>query len=216
MAFTYSELKTAIQDYMENDETTFTNSLDTFIKNTEERILKEVELLGFRKNVTGTLTSDSPYLGMPTDYLAPFSLAVIDSDSNYNYLLLKHVSFIREYTPAAATTGTPLYYAQFDEDSFILAPTPSAALTMELHYFYQPSSLTAGADSGTTYISTYAPDALLYGSLLEAAVFMKLGAEEFSIYQDRYDREMVRLKNWSEGKNTRTEDRYDRIRSQPS
>ena len=83
MAFTYSGLKTAIQDYMENDETTFTNSLDTFIKNTEERILKEVELLGFRKNVTGTLTSGSPYLGMPTDYLAPFSLAVIDSDSNY-------------------------------------------------------------------------------------------------------------------------------------
>jgi hypothetical protein len=216
MAFTYSGLKTAIQDYMDNDETTFTNSLDTFIKNTEERILKEVELLGFRKNVTGTLTSGSPYLGMPTDYLAPFSLAVIDSDSNYNYLLLKHVSFIREYTPASATTGTPKYYAQFDEDSFILAPTPSAALTMELHYLYQPASLTTVGSSGTTYISTYAPDALLYGCLLEAAIFMKLNDAELAMYQNRYDREMVRLKNWAEGKNTQTEERFDRVRTRPS
>ena len=216
MAFTYSGLKTAIQDYMENDETTFTNSLDTFIKNTEERILKEVELLGFRKNVTGTLTSGSPYLGMPSDYLAPFSLAVIDSDSNYNYLLLKHVSFIREYTPAAATTGTPKYYAQFAEDSFIVAPTPGAGLTMELHYLYQPPSLTTVGSSGTTYISTYAPDALLYGCLLEAAIFMKLNDAELAIYQDRYDREMVRLKNWAEGKNTQTEERFDRVRTRPS
>mgnify|MGYP003656796387 CR=1 FL=1 len=216
MAFTYSGLKTAIQEYMENDETTFTSSLNTFIKNAEERILKEVELLGFRKNVTGTLASGNPYLAMPSDYLSSFSLAVIDSDSNYNYLLLKHVSFIREYTPAAATSGTPKYYAQFSSDSFIVAPTPSAALTMELHYWYQPTSLTSGAESGTTYISNYAPDALLYGSLLEAAVFMKLSPEDFSIYQDRYDREMVRLKNWAEGKNPRSEARYDRVRTQPS
>ena len=212
MAFTYSQLKTAIQNYMENDETTFTNTLDTFIQQAEERILKEVELLGFRKNVTGTLTADSPYLGMPTDYLAPFSLAYIDASNNYNYLLLKHVSFIRDYTPAEATTGGPAYYAQFDEDSFIVAPTPSSNFTVELHYFYQPTSLTAGAESGTTYISTYAPNVLLYGSLLEASSFMKLDPNEMIAYETRYNTEMLRLKNWAEGKNPQSEDRYDRLR----
>tara|TARA_Y100001949_G_C15947920_1_gene313319 strand:+ start:21 stop:671 length:651 start_codon:yes stop_codon:yes gene_type:complete len=216
MAFTYSQLKTAIQNYMENDEDTFTSTLDTFIQQAEERILKEVELLGFRKNVSGTLTADSPYLGMPTDYLAPFSLAYIDASSNYNYLLLKHVSFIRDYTPAEATTGAPAYYAQFDQDSFIVAPTPSSSFNVELHYFYQPTSLTAGAESGTTYISNYAPNVLLYGSLLEACSFMKLDPNEMIAYETRYNNEMMRLKNWAEGKNPHSEDRYDRLRTPKS
>ena len=108
MAFTYATLKTAVQDYMENDETTFTNNLDNFIKVTEEDILKNVELNYFRKNVTGTAASGNAYLSMPSDFLAPFSLAVINS-SVYTYLLLKHPSFIRDYTPNASTTGAPVY-----------------------------------------------------------------------------------------------------------
>ena len=122
--FTYSSLKTAIQDYLDSSETTFVNNLNTFITTTEERILKNVQLPVFRKNVTGTLSQTNTYLSTPDDYLSSFSLAVIDGSNNYSYLLLKQVSFIRDFTPQAATTGKPLYYAQFDEDSFIVAPTP--------------------------------------------------------------------------------------------
>ena len=173
MSWTYSSLKTAIQDYAESTETSFTTHLDDFIKTTEERILKSVQLDDFIKNVTGTATSGSAYLGAPSDFLSSFSLAVIDSSSNYNYLKLKHPSFIRDYTPAAATTGQPKYYADFDDDTFILAPTPDSNYTFELHYFYRPSSLTSAGDSGTTWLSTNAPNALLYGSLTEAMTYLK-------------------------------------------
>ena len=161
MSFTYSGMKTAIQNYMDNSETTFTNTLDTFIKQAENRIFNTIELNVFRKNVTGTASSGNQYLSAPTDFVAPLSLAVLDSDSKYTYLLLKHPSFMRNYTQAASTTGVPKYYGQFDDDTFILAPTPNANLTFELHYLYQPASLTAAGDSGTTWISDNTPDLLL-------------------------------------------------------
>ena len=148
MSWTYATLKTAIQDYAESTESSFVTHLPDFIKTAEERILKAVQLDDFIKNVTGTATASSAYLGAPSDFLSSFSLAVIDSDSNYNYLKLKHPSFIRDFTPASATTGTPKYYAEFDDDTFILAPTPSTNFTFELHYFYRPSSLTSAGDSG--------------------------------------------------------------------
>jgi len=211
MAFTYATLKTAIQDYMENDETTFANNLDNFIKNTEEDILKNVELNYYRKNVTGTATSGSQYLGTPTDFLAPFSLAVINS-SVYYYLLLKHPSFMRDYTPNASTTGQPKYYGEFDNDTFILAPTPDDNYTFELHYFYRPTSLTAGASDGTTYLSNNMPNVMLAGSLLQAAIFMKLDAAELGTYKQNYDKELAQLKSWAEGKTTKEEMRYDKTR----
>jgi hypothetical protein len=211
MSFTYATLKTAIQDYMENDETTFTNNLDNFIKNTEEDILKNVELNYYRKNVTGTATSGSAYLGMPSDFLAPFSLAVISS-SVYYYLLLKHPSFIRDYTPNASTTGQPKYYGEFDNDTFILAPTPDDNYTFELHYFYRPTSLTAGAADGTTYLSTNMPNVMLAGSLLQAAIFMKLDAAEIGTYKQNYAKELTQLKSWAEGKTTTEQMRYDKTR----
>jgi len=211
MAFTYATLKTAIQDYMDNDETTFANNLDNFIKNTEEDILKNVELNYYKKNVTGTATSGSQYLGTPSDFLAPFSLAVISS-SVYYYLLLKHPSFMRDYTPNASTTGQPKYYGEFDNDTFILAPTPDDNYTFELHYFYRPTSLTAGASDGTTYLSNNMPNVMLAGSLLQAAVFMKLDAAEIGTYKQNYDKEMMQLKSWAEGKTTKEEMRYDKTR----
>ena len=211
MAFTYATLKTAIQDYMENDETTFANNLDNFIKNTEEDILKNVELNYYRKNVTGTATSGSQYLGTPSDFLAPFSLAVINS-SVYYYLLLKHPSFMRDYTPNASTTGQPKYYGEFDNDTFILAPTPDDNYTFELHYFYRPTSLTAGASDGTTYLSNNMPNVMLAGSLLQAAIFMKLDAAEIGTYKQNYAKELTQLKSWAEGKTTKEEMRYDKTR----
>jgi len=211
MAFTYATLKTAIQDYMDNDETTFANNLDNFIKTTEEDILKNVELNFYRKNVTGTATSGNAYLGMPSDFLAPFSLAVISS-SVYYYLLLKHPSFIRDYTPNASTTGQPKYYGEFDNDTFILAPTPDDNYSFELHYFYRPTSLTAGASDGTTYLSTNMPNVMLSGSLLQAAIFMKLDTAETGTYKQNYEQDIMQLKSWAEGKTTKEEMRYDKTR----
>ena len=122
MSFTYSQLKTAIQEYTESTETSFVSNLNNFIETAEERILKNVQLDDFKKNAEGEVSTASPYLTCPDDFLAPFSLAVIDSSSNYNFLLLKQVSFIRDFSPNASTTGLPKYYAEFDEDSFIIGP----------------------------------------------------------------------------------------------
>jgi|TARA_R100000479_G_C6308688_1_gene173161 hypothetical protein len=215
MSYTYSQLKTAVQDYMQNDESTFVSNLNNFIENAEDRILKLVEIDNFRKNVTGAVTASNTYLAAPSDFLAPFSLALIDSSNNYNYLKFKHVSFIRDYTPAAATTGTPLYYALFDDNTFILAPTPNAAFSMELHYLYRPGSLTAAGDSGTTWISKNAPETILYGTLVEAAVFMK-NFESVPLYEQRFLQSLDRLKNMAEGRRTRQEYRYDQLRREPT
>ena len=214
MTWTYSSLKTAIQDYSESTESSFVTHLDDFIKRAEERTLKSVQLDDLIKNVTGTATSDSAYLGAPTDFLAPFSLAVIDGDSNYNFLKLKHPSFIRDFTPASATTGEPKYYAEFDEDTFILAPTPNSNYTFELHYFYRPSSLTSAGDSGTTWLSTNAPNVLLYGSLAEAMVYLK-NHEASPIYEQRFQEALALIKNLGEGKSTRDQYRYDQVRRPP-
>ena len=207
MSFTYATLKTAIQNYCETSETTFDNNLSVFIKEAEERVLKNVEMPVFRKNVTGTATASNTYLSMPSDFLAPYSLAVISS-SVYYYLLLKHVSFIRDYTPNSSTTGLPKYYALFDDTTFLLGPTPDSNYNFELHYKYRPSSLTAGADGGTTWLSTNAPDALLYGSLVEAAAFLK-SPEEVGQYEQRFKEALGALTRFGEGYGVRDEYRDD-------
>jgi len=210
--FTYSSLKTAIQDYLDSSETTFVNNLDNFIQTTEERILKNVQLPVFRKNVSGTLTSDNTYLSTPDDYLSSFSLAVIDGSNNYSYLLLKQVSYIRDYTPQAATTGKPLYYAQFDEDSFIVAPTPDSNYNVELHYYYRPNSLTTLGDSGQSWLSENAPNAMLYGSLVEGAYFLKQDPNTIALYETRYQEALATLKLLGEFKNLRDEARNDQVK----
>tara|TARA_R110002124_G_scaffold60997_3_gene167267 strand:+ start:1452 stop:2099 length:648 start_codon:yes stop_codon:yes gene_type:complete len=214
MTWTLSTLKTAIQDYSESTETSFVTNLPNFIKTAEERILKTVQLDDFIKNVTGTATASSPYIGSPSDYLSSNSLAVIDSSSNYNYLQLKHPSFIRDFTPASSTTGLPKYYAEFDENTFILAPTPDTTYTFELHYFFRPSSLTSAGDSGTTWLSDNAPNALLYGSLTEAMVYLK-NYESLPIYEQRFQEAIALLKNLGEGKSTQDQYRYDQVRRSP-
>tara|TARA_R100001143_G_scaffold52567_1_gene47857 strand:- start:1433 stop:2077 length:645 start_codon:yes stop_codon:yes gene_type:complete len=213
MAFTYTTLKSAIQDYTQNTETTFTNNLARFILNAEERILKEVELDDFRKNVTGTATQSSKYLTKPTDFLAPFSLSVVNSSEN-EFLLYKHVTFLQDYTPNPTTTTTPKYYADWDEDSFILAPTPDANYTMELHYFYRPQSITA-SDDGTSWLGTNAELALMYASLVEAYTFMKGESDLLQLYNQRYMEALQTMKNLGEGKNNSDQYRYDNIRRPP-
>jgi len=214
MSWTYATLKTAIQDYMESTESSLVSNLDNFIETTEERILKNVQLDDFRKNVVGDMTTSSPYLGSPSDFLAPFSLAVIDGSGNYSYLLLKQVSFIRDFSPNPTTTGLPKYYAEFDEDTFIIAPSPDSDYSTELHYYYRPNSLTSAGDSGTTWLSENAPNAMLYGSLVEASTYLK-SYESIPVYESKFQEALLGLKNLGEAKSTRDQYRYDEIRREP-
>ena len=330
---TYSELQSLIKNYLQNTETTFVSDIPNIIKQAEDRILQAVKLPDFRKNVTGILTSGNQYLSTPSDFLDNFSLAVLDIDNNYNYLLFKDVNFIREAypivgsgtttytvtvasgvntygsgnkyylnginspiikltegqtykfdqsdssnlnhplrfsitsngtwgegteyttgvttagtpgsagayteitvavdaptlyyyctnhtgmggqanTPIGPVTGTPKHYALFDDASFIVGPTPNASYDVELHYFYKPTSITSGADSGTTWLSVYATNALLYGCLLEGYIYMKGDADMLTVYNQKYNEAIARLKNLGEGENTTDQYRDDVVRTQ--
>ena len=211
MTMTYGELKQAIQDYTENDETTFVNNLPLFIRLSEERILKSVQLNLFQKNQFGTMTTGNQYLAAPSDFLAPFSLS-IDVSGDAEFLLFKDLDFVQTYTPDPTTTGQPKYYAQFDVDNFILAPTPDANYTVDIHYLYRPTSITAGADSGTSWLSTNAEISLLYASLIEAYTFMKGDPNLMQMYNQRYMEGISRLKNLGEAQETIDEYRYGTIR----
>ena len=210
MAFTFTTLKTAIQDYTQNTETTFTNQLSRFIINSEERILKECQLDVFRRNVSGSLTTSSKFLAKPEAFLSPFSLSVIVSSEN-KFLLYKQVTFLQDYTPNPATTGEPLYYGDWNDESLIVAPTPDDDYAVELHYFYRPTSITATSD-GTSWLGTNAELALLYGALVEAYTFMKGETDLLQLYNARFQESLQWLKNLGEGMQTRDEYRYDRLR----
>ena len=210
MAFTFATLKTAIQDYTDNSETTFTNNLTRFIVNTEERILKECQLDVFRRNSQGTTSASTKFLSKPTDFLAPFSLSVVNDSSN-EFLLYKQVTFLQDYTPNPATTGVPLYYGDWNDETFLLAPTPNDAFTMELHYFFRPASITVTSD-GTSWLGDNAQLTMLYGSLVEAYTFMKGEQDLLTLYNNRYMESLQGLKNLGEALQTKDEYRYDRIR----
>lgn len=210
----YQELFETIKGYVENDfpDTSWTDSagtgtatltsteqVNTFIKQAEQRIYNSVQILALRKNVTGVTTSGNKYLSTPSDWLANFSLAVVDpTTGGYEYLLDKDVNYIREAFPYPATTGKPTHYAYFDEDSYILGPTPDAAYTVELHYFYYPTSI---VDAGTSWVGDNFDSVLLYGSLLEAYTFMKGEKDVLDNYVARYNESLAMLKQLSEGKN---------------
>jgi len=211
MTLTYGELKQAIQDYCEYDETSFVNNLPLFIRLAEERIFKNVRLNVFQKNVGGTLTSGNQYLAAPTDFLSPFSLSLTSSGSKV-FLDFKDLDFVQTYTPDPSTTGEPKYFAQFDVDNFVVAPTPDASYTVDLHYLYRPASLTAGADSGTTWLSQNAEMAMLYGSLVEAYTYMKGETNLISLYNNRFMEALTRLKNLGEGLEPNTDYRDGRLR----
>jgi hypothetical protein len=200
MSFTYGQLKQALQDYLETTETTFVNNLPLFIRLSEERILKNVQLSLFRKNVTANATSGNQYLACPTDFLAPFSLSYTDAGNDKIFAEFKDVSFVQEYAPDPAVTGAPRYYAQFDNTNFILGPAPNSAYSMELHYFYRPTSLTAGSDNGTTWLSINAELTLFYGAMVEAYLFLKGDPDMMGNYDKRFQESLVGLKMLGEAK----------------
>jgi|TARA_Y100000114_G_scaffold154784_1_gene177518 hypothetical protein len=223
---TLAELKTLIQNYVENEETTFVNSLDDFIKNAEERIFELVQFDFFRKNVTGSLTAGNTYLTTPSDFQMSFSLAVIDGNGDYHYLDKKHPSFMREYIVDPTDTtlrDLPKYYADFDKElstatnngsTLIVSPVPDSNYSVELHYLFKPTSLVT--DTTGTWLSTNARNALLYGCLVEANIFLKGESDMQQQYEQRFMMEISRLKNLAEARGRRDEYRYDSLRSSVS
>jgi hypothetical protein len=192
----YTQLVQSIQDYTQNEETSFVSNIPNFVQQAEERINRSIMLPELRKNATASTTADNKYLARPSDFLAVFSLAVIDGDGDYTYLLDKDVNFIREAYPSASTTGLPLYYSQFDGDTsgeegnFILGPTPDANYDVELHYYYDPESIVT---AGTSWYGDNAEAALLYGSLIEAYTYMKGENDLVGLYTQRYNEAMGQL-----------------------
>jgi hypothetical protein len=212
----YAQLTSTIKAYAENDfpETvdsfTSADQIATFVRQAEQRIYNAVQILALRKNVTGFTTASNKYLGTPVDWLSNFSLAVIDPvTGEYEYLLGKDVNFIRQSFPFPAVTGKPTHYAYWDENSFILGPTPDARYEMELHYFYYPESIVT---AGTSWLGNNFDSALLYGALLEAATFMKSDPDILATYANRYESTLELLKQLSEGKNRSDSYRNGQIR----
>lgn len=211
MSFTYGQLKQAIQDYVEYDETTFVNNIPLFIRMAEERIIKQVQLSLFRKNATATAFANQQYLRCPSDFLAPFSLSFTGVDGDKFFIDFKDPSFVQEYNPDPTTTGQPRYFAQFDVTNFLLAPTPAVEYTAELHYFYRPQSITALADDGTTWLSENGEMALLYGALLEANIFIKGEQDTMQMYASRLQESIAGLKQLGEAKEVTDEYRRGKI-----
>lgn len=191
----YTELKTNIEDICENSFTD--DQLAMFTQQAEQKIYNTVQIPALRRNVTGNVTSGNKYLSTPSDFLYSYSLAVVDGSGNYTYLLNKDVNFIREAYPGPSSTGLPKHYAYFDDNSFILGPTPDSSYEMELHYGYYPESIVT---AGTTWLGDEFDSALLNGALIEAIRFMKGEQDVVAMYEKLYVQAIGLLKNLGDGK----------------
>jgi hypothetical protein len=200
----YAELTAQIWAYLQTDDDGLGGMTDTIIRQAEERIVRSVQLPYFRKNVTGNVTSNNKYLATPSDFLSVFSIAVINA-GDQTYLLPKDVAFIREAYPSATAVGVPKYYGIFDENTFILGPTPGSSYDVELHYYYEPASI---VDTGTSWLGDNAENALLYGCLVEAYTVLKGETDLMQVYVERYNDAITQLKVLGEGR-----DRSDTYRN---
>jgi len=204
----YAALSSNIQAYTENTEANFIAEIPVFVQQAEQRIYNNVQFPSIRKNVTGVMSINNKYLACPNDFLAVYSMAVIDATGAYEYLLNKDVNFIRSAYPTPTETGLPRYYALFgptvassvitDELSFILGPTPDDAYDVELHYYAYPESITVAADGRTWLSDNYSP-VLLYGTLLEAYVFLKGEQDMLVAYKAKYDEALSQLNRLGTG-----------------
>jgi hypothetical protein len=215
---TYTELVQFVADICEN--TFLTDDMNMFIRQAEQKIYNTVQLASLRKNVTGTTTTSNKYLSAPTDFLSAYSVAAVRADGEYHYLLIKDVNFIREAYPKATDTGFPEHYAIFGPNSalpneltFILGPTPDAAYTVEVHYYYYPESIVT---AGQTWLGDNFDSALLNGTLVEALRYMKGEADMVALYQSMYDRAMIQLKQLGDGKQRQDAYRDGQVRLQVS
>jgi hypothetical protein len=199
----YAELRQAIQDYTETTESIFVQNIPTFVEQAEERIYNTVQIPALRRNVTGNVTATNKYLACPDDFLSVYSLAAVDATGRYEYLLNKDVNFIRQAYPNPNSTGLPRYYALFGprsgnstELSFILGPTPDAAYSMELHYFYYPESIVT---AGTSWLGDNYSPVLLYGALREAYLFQKGEQDLIANVEAKYNEALQQLNRLGTG-----------------
>jgi len=202
----YAQLSDAIQAYTENTEANFIAEIPVFVQQAEQRIYNTVQFPSLRKNMTGVVSTTTPYLSAPSDYLATYSLAVIDASGNYEYLLNKDVNYIRQAYPSASDIGLPRYYALFGptvssytistELSFILGPKPDADYSVELHFYYYPQSIVTAS---TTWLGDNFDSVLLYGSLVEAYTYMKGEADIMTFYNQKYMEALALAKRLGDG-----------------
>ena len=195
----YTEISQAIQDLLENTEALFVSNIDLFLTTAELEIYNSVNIPTLRRNVTGHLTAHNKYLSCPLDFLSVYSLAVVDAAGVYSYLLNKDVSFMREAYPNPSVYGQPKFYALFgpsildlNELTLITAPTPDASYEVELHYNYNPESITVAA-TGRTWLSDSFPNVLLYGAIRVANLFMKAEADMVGYYEQKYSEAMTQF-----------------------
>ena len=200
----YTQLSNAIQAYTENTETNFVANIPVFVTQAEERIFNSVQFPSLRSNVTGVMTTNNKYLQCPTDFLAVYSLAVINASGEYEYLLNKDVNFIRQAYPKPTDTGIPRYYALFGprsdnaaELTFILGPTPDAGYSAELHYFFYPPSITVSPY--TSWLGDNFDPVLLYASLVEAYTYMKGENDMMALYNGKYQEALALAKRLGDG-----------------
>ena len=205
----YAELVQAIQDYTETNEALFVANIPLFVQQAEERIYNAVQIPAIRKNQIGNFTSGDHYLALPDDYLASFSLAVIDADGNYDYLIDKDVNFIRQSYPTAADVGVPKYYAQFTPYVYIIGPTPDSNYQTELNYYTYPESIVT---AGTTWLGNNFETVLLYGSLREAVIFQKGEQDMVAYYESKYQESLALLSFLGDGKDRRSAYRDGQLR----
>jgi len=196
----YGELKTLVQQYLECEETTFVANIDQFVKLAEEDIFRQVQLQELMETATASLVPSNQYLDLPTDFLSIYSLAVIVGGV-YQMLISKDHSFMREVYSNPSTEGVPRHYALFDDETIILGPVPNSAYTVELNYFFKPVSLTAGADGDSTWLSTNAEQAILFGTILQGYIYLKGDQDIIASYTDRYQSALAQLKIIAEGRN---------------
>jgi hypothetical protein len=215
----YAQLKTAVEDYTENSFSA--TDFATMTKLAEQKIYNTVQLPALRKNVTGSLSASNKYLACPGEILSVFSMAVILADGSYEYLLDKDVNFIRQAYPTPTSTGTPRYYAIFgpvygnpDELTFIVGPTPNAALTVELHYYYYPVSIsdTVANPSGTSWLGDNFDSVLFNGVMVEAARYMKEEQDVVAMYEQQFAQSLILLKQLGDGKNRQDAYRNGQVR----
>ena len=191
----YSELKANIQDICE---TTFTDAqLAMFVQQTEQNVYNTVQFPALRKNSTGTFTNGDKYLAVPADFVWAYSLSVVDGSGLSKFLINKDVNFIREAYPNPAATGIPQHYAYFDEDHFLVGPTPNSGYSIELHYGFSPESIVTATN---TWLGDDFDSALLNGSLVEAIRFMKGEPDMVTMYTQMYLQSMTLLRNLADGK----------------
>lgn len=205
----YAQLVTAICNYAETTEQSFVDNIPNFVNIAEERIYNTVQLPAIRRNVLSTTIAGLKYLQLPSDYLATFSLAVVDTTGAQQFLIDKDVNFIREAYPNPNSQGIPKYFAQFDEDTIIFGPTPDQVYQVELHEYYYPESIVT---AGTSWVGDNFESVLLYGSLREAAVYQKGEADIIANYEQKYQESLMLLKLMGDGKERRTAYRDGQVR----